>query len=180
MWYLGCVMPSHIYTCYSLQCLLSPSLTNHTNTWGRQLSYHCSLPERMCSMGFFRFLWKVGLCFRVLGRKQDVWFRPRHPRPGRGRASIHQNWLQSPGETIEFDVQFIFFIFVCLEHWSFNDRIPSHGVTRLPLLKPRHSQAGRGGGQGGGDFQLLVPQLLSAALWHWHSWCEEQVHVFHL
>ena len=61
------------------------------------------------------------------------------------------------------------------EHWSFLNGVPCHGVSRLASLEQGHCQAGGGGGQGGLLIQLLVTQLLSAALWYWHGGCEEQV-----
>ena len=118
------------------------------------------------------------LCFRVLPRFQDVWFRPCHPWPWRGWASIHPDRLQSTSKTFQ---QVFFFILKLittqiLDNWSFNDRLPCHGVTRFPgVLKPRHSETGGGGWEGGLLLQLLVPHLLPAAFWHWYGWCEKQV-----
>ena len=63
-----------------------------------------------------------------------------------------------------------------LDNWSFYDRLPCHGVTRFPgVLKPRHSETGGGGCEGGLLLQLLVPHLLPAAFWHWYGRCEKQV-----
>ena len=62
------------------------------------------------------------------------------------------------------------------ERWGFYDRIPCHGVTRFPVIKPGHSKTSGRRGQGEDIFQLLVPHFLSAALWHWHGWRKKQVH----
>ena len=157
MWYLGCAMPSHIYTCNNAFLF----------TW-TQILLGTHFPHRMFIFVFQSVATVSGCLVQTmpsLTLERTSFNSPRPTTKHKWDISASFHLLHPKTNAIQI-----------LDNWSFYDRLPCHGVTRFPgVLKPRHSETGGGGWEGGLLLQLLVPHLLPAAFWHWHGWCEKQV-----